>query len=345
MSTRTRLTVFAVALFAIAGCHGSHGHNLALGPYLILNASGPGFVTISWDPDPFGVDPAPIRLEIWRWDEDDYKFRELEELAPDTTIFTDPSLVADWDYEYRLYAYFEKGPKKDSVTLRVPAEIRGAAPAKAAWEPQAAGPGEVPWLGLLPGEPRLSPDSARIVYAEAGRLALLDLATGGTTLLPDGGRGPAGGAAFLPGGERLVVSAGPAGREDLFLVALTGEELLRLTAAGAGDRDPDVSPDGTRVAFVRDGTLWVLDFGTAEAGPLGTGPAGKPRWSPLGDTLAFVRAGAEDFDLFAWDGIGLPLAAGASGRGPLVWSPDGRSVWFHSRDGGVRPAPVSGGGR
>ncbi|MGH9797683.1 MAG: DPP IV N-terminal domain-containing protein, partial [Candidatus Polarisedimenticolia bacterium] len=50
---------------------------------------------------------------------------------------------------------------------------------------------------------------------------------------------------------------------DLFL-ARPGSEPLRLTRTDAAEVDPRVSPDGTRVAFVRDGDLHVMDLRTRE---------------------------------------------------------------------------------
>ncbi|MCU0725581.1 MAG: hypothetical protein MUE73_07320 [Planctomycetes bacterium] len=340
MSTNFRLTVVAIALLAIAGCHGSHGYKLTLGPYLSLDDSGPTFVAISWaaDFDGFWADPAPVLLELWRWDEDDYKFRKLVELAPDTTTYRDEDLDEDLDYEYRLYAFFDKGPKRDSVTLEAPASMRAAAPAKLA---STTGPGEVPWLGLLPGEPRLSPDGTRLVTVEEGRLLLFEVATGHTSFPAFEARGPVSGAAFLPDGERLLVSAGPAGREDLYLATLAGAEIRPVTTGGAGDREPDVAPDGVRVVFVRDGILHALELGPDEARPLGFGPATEPRWSPRGEELAFLRPGPDGFELSASGRPLVPLTAGASGSGPLVWSPDGRSVYYRAADGTVRPAPVA----
>jgi dipeptidyl-peptidase-4 len=50
---------------------------------------------------------------------------------------------------------------------------------------------------------------------------------------------------------------------DLFL-ARPGAEPLRLTRTEAAEVDPRLSPDGTRVAFVRDGELHVMDLKSRE---------------------------------------------------------------------------------
>src|SRR5690349_7219125 len=65
--------------------------------------------------------------------------------------------------------------------------------------------------------------------------------------------------------------------------------------------DPQVSPDGARIAFVRttandkkDGyntAIWTVSTATGEARQLTNGPRDTtPRWSPDGKYLLFVRA-------------------------------------------------------
>src|SRR5438445_740628 len=50
-------------------------------------------------------------------------------------------------------------------------------------------------------------------------------------------------------------------RGDVFL-ARPGQDALRLTQTPASEIDPQVSPDGTRLAFARDGELYVMDLAT-----------------------------------------------------------------------------------
>ena len=113
--------------------------------------------------------------------------------------------------------------------------------------------------------------------------------------------------------------------------------------------DPQVSPDGSRVAFVRvtvndkkDGyntAIWTVATASGETRQLTNGPRdATPRWSPDGKYLLFVRspeisgrveppqlfmlamAGGEPFQFTS-----LPRGAG----GPS-WSPDGRSILFYN---------------
>ena len=67
--------------------------------------------------------------------------------------------------------------------------------------------------------------------------------------------------------------------------------------------DPQMAPDGSRVAFVRvavnrqkdqyETSIWIADTSAGAAAPrqFTTGPRdSSPRWSPDGTRLAFVRA-------------------------------------------------------
>lgn len=111
--------------------------------------------------------------------------------------------------------------------------------------------------------------------------------------------------------------------------------------------DPQVSPDGGRIAFVkvtvndkRDGyqtAIWIVSTSTGETRQLTSGTRDtSPRWSPDGRYLAFVRVPEKDGrpespQLFmlrtdggeAWQFTSLPRGAG----GPQ-WSPDGKMISF-----------------
>src|ERR1041385_6032124 len=113
--------------------------------------------------------------------------------------------------------------------------------------------------------------------------------------------------------------------------------------------DPQVSPDGTRVAFVRttvnekkDGyntAIWTVSTATGETRQLTNGPRDStPRWSPDGQYLMFVRAPevsgridpAQLFMLAMAGGEPFQFTTLPRGAGGPQWSPDGKMIAFYN---------------
>lgn len=69
-----------------------------------------------------------------------------------------------------------------------------------------------------------------------------------------------------------------------------------LPTMNVGPTDPAVSPDGRRIAFSARGWLWVLDVASGRARRVTDGPEMdfRPAWSPDGARLAFVRDDTRD---------------------------------------------------
>ena len=121
--------------------------------------------------------------------------------------------------------------------------------------------------------------------------------------------------------------------------------------------DPQISPDGSRVAFVRvwvnqkadryDSALWIVSTSGGAARQLTAGPRDtSPRWSPDGKRLAFIRSVEKEgrpqppqIYLLSFDGgeaqalSDLPRGAGAP-----EWSPDGKTIAFASSEDSSKPA-------
>jgi dipeptidyl aminopeptidase/acylaminoacyl peptidase len=114
--------------------------------------------------------------------------------------------------------------------------------------------------------------------------------------------------------------------------------------------DPQISPDGAAVAFVRvtvnekdnryETALFVVPSSGSEAPRRLT--AGlrdtSPRWAPDGRRIAFVRAAERDgkplppqiYVLQMDGGEARPITDIASGASSPAWSPDGRTIAFNS---------------
>lgn len=122
--------------------------------------------------------------------------------------------------------------------------------------------------------------------------------------------------------------------------SFAGEDLFKVQGA----TDPQISPDGRQVAYVRMAadvmtdrmapSIWLVDLATGSERPFATGKGAhfSPRWSPDGQRIAYVST----------DGEGSPeihvrwIASGADTRvtnlptGPnsIEWSPDGRQIAY-----------------
>src|SRR5262245_66560005 len=114
--------------------------------------------------------------------------------------------------------------------------------------------------------------------------------------------------------------------------------------------DPQLSPDGFRVAFVRttvndrkDGyntAIWTVATASGETRQLTNGPRDTtPRWSPDGKYLLFVRTPEVSGRLEPPQLFMLAMAGGEPfqfttlprGAGGPQWSPDGKMILFYNR--------------
>ena len=111
--------------------------------------------------------------------------------------------------------------------------------------------------------------------------------------------------------------------------------------------DPQMSPDGSQVAFVRvvvdkkkegyETALWVVPTdGSAAPRAFTSGPRDSaPRWSPDGRRLAFLRAIDKDAKpqihlMERGGGEARAITDLPKGAGAPAWSPDGRTLAFTS---------------
>lgn len=114
-----------------------------------------------------------------------------------------------------------------------------------------------------------------------------------------------------------------------------------------GVTDPQISPDGSRIVYVRSSadvmtdkevpTLWLVDVASGQQRPLvaGKGAHSSPRWSPDGKRIAFVSSNGDSppqlYVLWLDSGASANVTGLPDSPGNLAWSPDGRQIAYTMR--------------
>lgn len=156
-------------------------------------------------------------------------------------------------------------------------------------------------------------------------------------------------------GRGIVVSV-DAGLAHLYSAPLSGGTPVALTSGAWFVSDAQVSPDGSRIAYLGtkngDEDIWVVPATGGESHLVSGGPGyeGGPAWSPDGKQISFTsrRSGNSDIWIAPVDGgTATRLTTWASAENNSRWSPDGKTIAFTStrESPGVDiwTMPVSGG--
>lgn len=127
---------------------------------------------------------------------------------------------------------------------------------------------------------------------------------------------------------------------------VSGQETFSFTegyykpSATTGPSFPTWSPDGKRLAFAMDGSIWVVDATGGEAIEVTTASTydSEPQWSPDGKSIVYVADFGATTELFVVD-----VASRQSRRLTYLgrvtldphWAPDGRMLVFSSGYTGI----------
>ncbi|HYI41752.1 MAG TPA: S9 family peptidase [Allosphingosinicella sp.] len=138
----------------------------------------------------------------------------------------------------------------------------------------------------------------------------------------------------------LLLSAAPAAAQEGPSRIFEARDLFSLEVAS----DPQISPEGSKIAYVRRSgdimtdrmrpSIWLIDTRTGEQAPLAAGPGAhsQPRWSPDGKRLAYVSSAeggaAQVFVRWLTSGESVRITGLPDSPTSLAWSPDGRQIAY-----------------
>jgi len=146
--------------------------------------------------------------------------------------------------------------------------------------------------------------------------------------------------------DRVVAfTAEAAGARQVFTLSLrgTGAPMTQITASEKPVSDPQWSPDGRRLAFVRDDEIWIVEADGSRLTRVVAKPGGgrEPRWSPDGRRLAFLSRRRGWSQVWLVDAPvprrgrpqrdprppkATPLTRPGFDADALAWSPDGTRI-------------------
>lgn len=160
---------------------------------------------------------------------------------------------------------------------------------------------------------------------------------------------------YSPKGGLIAFEAYKGGTFHIWTMRPDGTGLKQITSGHGDDREPRISPDGTRIAFASDRAfegsydIWVVEIASGKTTRWTSAPADEfePAWSPDGKEIAFVSgAGITGTEIAAATESGkrrtlLTAPPGARFNSPS-WAPDGNRIAYEQFAGSKSVLMVSG---
>jgi len=190
----------------------------------------------------------------------------------------------------------------------------------------------------------LSPDGAVLAFVDmtGAHLRTLDPESTRPLKLPDGTPTRRGPSPWMPSGKEVLLTARRPGAEESVLLAASLDGQVRELARGKVSR-PQVSPDGTQLAFIGHKGIEVaplsLDHPRLLVAKVPEEELSEVHWSPDGKKLLFVhevrfdegtRAYLETVALAGGQQQALlenPRLIHSADTGAVAWAPDGRILF------------------
>ncbi|HEX2644132.1 MAG TPA: DPP IV N-terminal domain-containing protein, partial [Thermoanaerobaculia bacterium] len=224
---------------------------------------------------------------------------------------TRSALVAGCLALLALPAFSQVDGQVDSATLRAVSapNASGTRPTQVAWSPEKPGGVRLTFFWDEEGEALWSLDPATGKREALFRTAELGRSQPAEAAARDDAGFQVEDYLWSPRGDSLLLTVDG----DLYLYTLGNRSLRQLTRTPAPEEDPKFSPDGSRLAFVRDYDLVLLDLASGKERALTTD----------GQKDVFLNGTT---DWVYWEEIWERDATG------FWWSPDGKRIAYYRFD-------------